>query len=33
MKNIWNTLNRLRKKAVLTPEQAKLLAHLKFPCC
>ena len=33
MKKIWNVINGLRKKVALTPEQAKQLEHIKFPCC
>ncbi len=33
MKKLMSTLQKLRRKAALTPEQAEQLAHIKFPCC
>lgn len=33
MKTLKRITARLRRKAALTPEQAEILASIKFPCC
>lgn len=33
MTNLRTLFTRLRKKLALKPEQAELLAKIKFPCC
>ncbi|PJI85370.1 hypothetical protein BC777_3372 [Yoonia maricola] len=33
MKTLKQIIMRLRRKAALTPEQAEILATIKFPCC
>ena len=33
MKTLFEITIRLRRKFALTPEQADLIATIKFPCC
>ena len=33
MKTLKQIMTRFRREIALTPEQAKLLATIKFPCC